>query len=317
MIVGILGPAGCGGTFIDWSLHYLSGKTNNWVIECDQKGGTETKACIQQIVDNPLLSNATAHGHKKCHPSNKLLPVVIDILKQQPLQDLYTFYHVEGMDKGQTETSYHQIINRYSDLKFINYEFQESDIDIIFGLQCEKLTLSAIHFDKLVPSEITTDYLEKLAPWDQRELLSLFYPKCIRGQTINEKKQTHTNSIAITGHNMFYSLPDVIDNIFEFLNLPMDLTKKSHWEEIYQHWKKGNDSNFYQDLNYIVDSIVNNRFLDLSQYNMTFVKEIIIASKLLYNYNLALRANGMSRIPLNTRAWHEILELNVYHNLTK
>ena len=46
-------------------------------------------------------------------------------------------------------------------------------------------------------------------------------------------------------------------------------------------------------------------------------EEIIITSKLLFDYNLSLMADGISTMPSNTTEWHSLLEENIYHNLSE
>jgi hypothetical protein len=73
---------------------------------------------------------------------------------------------------------------------------------------------------------------------------------------------------------------------------------------------------FIVDLDLIVDNIVNNVSYDLSMYDMSLGKEIIICKRLLFEYNLTLRMHGILTMPLNTCDWHTLLEENVYHDLS-
>jgi len=67
----------------------------------------------------------------------------------------------------------------------------------------------------------------------------------------------------------------------------------------------------------IVSDIVNNIAHDLSIYDMTLGKEIVLRKKLLFEYNLSLRDYGVEVMPLNTNEWYKLLEENVYHDLSK
>jgi hypothetical protein len=311
MIVGILGPGGCGGTFLDWSLHYLSGATEHSVVHCDHNNRSDIIKIYQQdpITENPL-TNKTAHNHKKTHPNNESLGEVISIFKSFPTDQLYTFYYVDSMGPTQTATTHNDIVNNNPDVLFINYTFTKSDIDKIFCLQVEKIP------DILDRMLSTGSNLFARDNWSKREVLGLYYPECIAGQTINETITQKSNNFLIQLDELLNSGPDLIKKIFNFLNLNISKSRWNNWEAVYFKWKRKNNINFFQDLDKIIDDILHNRDVDLDQYNMTFAKEVVIANKLLYNHNLALKSNGVSRIGTTTKAWNELLEENIYHNLS-
>ena len=130
MIVGILGPGGCGGTFLDWSIQFLSGSTENLVVIPDRNNREIfQQTYIQSISANPL-KGATAHGYKKTHPSDKLLPIVIDIFLTSKYL-LNTFYYVDIAE----QTNHNNIIKTYPTVKFISYNFSHNHADLIFYLQ--------------------------------------------------------------------------------------------------------------------------------------------------------------------------------------
>jgi len=312
MIVGILGPGGCGGTFLDWSLHYLSGNNNNWVIECEiQNRKNITTQYQQDITNNPLIKN-TAHNHEKTHPNTESLPGVIDIFKSLSPVALHTFYYVDSMLPLQTATTYNTIIKNNPDLLFITYKFDKTDVDKIFCWQIEKNPNYLNRFNNTISS---VNMLE-LPVWEQREILSLYYPKCIQGQICNEIMLDHTNAIVVEFNEIVNSGDDQIENIFNFLKIKIDKTRWPLWKEIYKVWQHGNNLDFYQDLDKIIDCILSNTKFDLTQYNMTFAKEVVISNRLLYNHNKTLKSLNISRIPLNCQDWHNILEENTYHDLS-
>ena len=113
MIVGILGPGGCGGTFLDWSLHYLAGNETNILLnyQKDNRSVINIKS-IEKIVSNPI-NGTTAHRHLKTHPNSESLPTVIKLFSESP-SGLHTFYFVDDMKVEQKQTYYNNIIDRKS-----------------------------------------------------------------------------------------------------------------------------------------------------------------------------------------------------------
>jgi hypothetical protein len=313
MIVGILGPGGCGGTFLDWSLHYLHGDNTYWVVPCDHRNRSiHYQPQLIKTTSNPL-KGITAHNHQRAHPNNQSLNYVIDAYKLLPKDQLYTFYYVDSMLPTQTSTTHNKIIESHTDLSFITYNFSESDIDKIFCLQFEKIP----GVDNKLISQLSTHdgNILELPVWDRRELLSLYYPKAIQGQTVNEIIYEHANNFQLDFEIVLNSLDLTIKDILDFLKIKIDTSRWESWCNTYSLWKQGNAVGFYQDIDKIINCIIDNIALDLTPYNMTFAKEVVIASKLLYTHNKSLKAYNIDKIPSNTQSWHDILEENVCHVL--
>ena len=314
MIIGILGCGGCGGSFLDWTIHYLSGNQINWVLETELKNRSAvTQPQEQIIIDNPMVQS-TAHGHLRTHPNTNSLPTVIDYFKSKSNFTPHSFYYADEMKEDQTETMHNQIIKTYPEILFITYQFKDIDIDAIFWLQYEKMASWAHRYNDAMVADTGTK-ISDYKLWDQREMLSMHYPDCIRGQTVNEKIVDHSNNFPLNFCDFFVDLPKQIDKIFEFLNLKIDMFRYNQWLAVYKKWQQLSGVEFYNDLNLIIDNVLNNKNMDLSKYNMTFAKEVVISSKLLFEHNLSLKSFGLDTIRTNTQSWHDILEKNVYHNL--
>jgi len=239
MIVGILGPGGCGGTFLDWSLHYLNGDITHWVAEYDPPNRSKISRLTEHTVPkNPLLES-TAHGHVRTHPDNESLSVVLDTFETLPKDYLHTFYYVDDMTAMQSSTTYNSIIDDNKNILFLTYNFSDSDIDKIFCFQYEKIPLCVSGFKKAIQSD---------SVWEKRELLSLYYPDCIRGQTVNETRMPHQNSFLIEFDEFLNSGPSVIKHTFNFLNMKLDEERFAHWTTIYHEWKQNNNLSFFRIL---------------------------------------------------------------------
>lgn len=317
MIVGILGPGGCGGTFLDWTIQYLSGQTHTWFVAC---GAPDRSHIVKQLAidltTNPL-TNVNAHGHYKTHPNRHSVDSVIDAFNKHPEFKLSSFYFVDLLAPTDTQTNYNDLILRYPDVKFITYNFSESDVDLIFCLQHEKRTQLmelALNKKKFSNSDVEFQHMQI---WDQRELLSLYYPEEIRGQTIVEIVKPAANNFSINFVDAIENLDVLVNDIFKYIGVEIVQERFEHWLQIYNNWKQYNSLHFFNDLDSIVQSILSNESRDLTQYNMSFAKEVVIASNLLYKHNLAIKSYNVTNLSDNTKQWAEILEPNVYHDLTK
>lgn len=317
MIVGILGPGGCGGTFLDWTIQYLSGQTHTWYIQTDcmtEQSRILNQACMP-LVENPI-QDRTAHIHKKTHPDELCVESVIDCFRQHTEFALNSFYFVDQLRSGRTQTEYNRLITKHPDIKFITYKFAETDINTLFCFQYEKTLFSKVWYEQTVMSHNPAP-IGQMSVWDQRELLSLHYPSMIRGQILSEIVIAGPNNFCLNFNVAVEQLDTVINDLFQYLEITICKERWGQWKKIYTDWKIKNNVQFFKDLEMIIESIISNKFVDLLKYNMTLAKEIVIASTLLYKHNLALKAHNKENLSLNTQQWAEILETNIYHDLTK
>lgn len=314
MIIGILGPGGCGGTFMDWTIQYLSGQQNSWVAFCGPTDLSNISNQFQAVIVEDPLFKTTSHRHQKTHPNNNSVDAVIDIFKSHPEYQVHSFYYVDSIT-DRTQTAYNQLYEYYPDVKFITYTFTNKDIDTIFCFQEEKMSPAKQRLDNILKINSTTPFSE-LPLWDQRELLSLYYPGEIHGQTMVEDLAVVDNNYQLKFDIMLNTLDQEIENMFQYLGLDICQERIDHWKNIYNQWKHNNNLEFFKDLDLIIKCILNNVEHDLSKYKMSFAKEVVIASHLLYKHNLALKSYQKNDLSQNTTQWSEIIEPNIYHDLS-
>lgn len=315
MIVGILGPGGCGATMLDWSIQYLSGQTHTWCIEVDYQTRSQiVDQSVMIIPDNPVTQRNTSHAYKKNHPNEVTLDLIINILKQHSEFELNSFYFADSMnaqDQQPRPTFYNKIVQQYPDVKFITYQFTEQDIDIIFGFQLEKITrVQEIFSDLVIHNNLP---MKDLPVWDQRELMGLYYPKSIQGQILSETLNPAENNF-LFDYRKIFELEKHIKQVFDYLGLAIKPERYNTWKQSYEFWKSKNSTKFYDNIPVIINNILNNQSHDLTQYQMTLAKEIILSSRLLYDHGISLKSHGIESLSVNTTQWYEILEPNIYHN---
>jgi len=321
MIAGILGCAGCGGTFLDWTLHYLSGDNQHWTLRCDldrRHANTDflTTSTVWQsyatrspIPDNPLL-NSTAHAHAKTHPTHVTLPRVLSAFEQHNQDPLQTFFYFDNLGQGKHSTIHNQIAKTYPHIRFITYSYRHTDIDAIFCMQFEKLPLMQELYSQALQDQMEDDHT-----WTRREIFALAYEKALYGQTCAEKIIPTANNFVLTFQDFFFNLPQAVPMLFDYLELSIKPDRWDSWLQVHQQYQNNNNTQFFLDLPMIVEAIVSNQSQDLAKYNMTFAKEVVLTRHLLYNHNYALRAHGLTHIGTNTQDWYRVLEPNTYHNL--
>lgn len=282
MIVGILGPNGCGSKFLDWSIQYLSGNTDN-------EYNTHTCFAFND-------ENSVHYAIEKF--------INLDNTK------LHSFCFADLLDWRKSATEYSQMILTYSKIKFITYTFDNTDVDVIFCQQIEQdLELSNRKIKEILSNP-------ENSTWDKRELMGLIYPSEITSELMTEKVVSALNNFELKFAPGALNLDLVIGKLFEYLDLEIKQSRLEHWGQAYNKWKLDINSEFFNDLNFIIQSILNNVSYDLFKYNMSIAKEAIIVSKLLYNHNLELKAYGLNTLPQNTKQLADILGPNLIHDLS-
>lgn len=312
MIVGILGPGGCGGTFLDWTVQYLGQDSKKLWIQLSPCRNHIKGTCEFDIVHNPLTGH-NAHRHHKTHPTELSVKAVIDTFRNHPQFGVHTFYCVDSLAESKTPC-FNDLIKQFPDVKFITYQFAKKHIDMIFCLQQEKISDARSRTQQLIMNQLASP-LHTLPTWEQRELMSLYYPAAIADQTVNCVIHPAVNNFVLDFDTKVKSLDSKLPELLQYLEIEPKTEQLIKWQRIYSQWKTTNSIEFFDNLDLIINNIVTGTEHDLEQYQMSFAKEVVIASHLLYRHNLALKAYGKNILASNTKQWTEILEPNIYHKL--
>lgn len=294
--INILVPGGTGGTFLNWSIQFLSNINNECVIITDDQTYS-----IGKIPNNPL-SIKDSHNFKKIHPRVHTFGIYFDSAERMLNNKLITYYTVDAMLDDSIITRYNELISAYQNVTHILFKFDIKHIDYVYSMQARILS-------KVLPKDI----------WTHRELAMLSYHKMIYNQLLSENASElaskFSNVIALDFDKYLFSMQDNIRHLMSSLELDIIEERYKQWCDVYNNWQKIIDIKFFEELPKIVDNIVNGISMDLTKYNITYGKECVIFKQLLFNYNMCLQADGIIHMPNNTYEWHALLEPNIYHNI--
>ena len=328
-----------GGTFIEWSINYLSGQ--------DQYYSVKNQKWIS-LLSNPV-SETNAHGHEKNHPAG--FKQTVEYVKQLEKEtNITSFYpcmlhisqamkelNIELKDltdrqsllqiKQLQQQDYNQLLKYCAEknIKIVYADLNASELMYINGgpRSLDRLAFSPDPMlgvlDKLNENDLVfynhvvelwqADGLTEI--WDQRERLAL----CTRP----------LDSLAVF-FDINFSYPHcwldiksfwchgdiTIKKIMSYLELDIDVTRFNHWLSIYQDWKKIHYK--YQEFSYnykhIVDAIINNWYYELD--DLTFSQEVVIQHLLIYQHGLNLKTWNLTKFPNNTQELHKLLEPNIH-----
>lgn len=311
MIAGLLAPGGSGGTFFDWSLHYLAGDAQHLVLNLLNDHPDRSVQQIWVTVPDDPLNSLTAHGHKKTHPDTmSTASIFFDVWREKPQQDLFSFYFVDRMGPGIESTCHRDIALANADVRFFSFRFDATDLDHLFALQIEKIQGLWLRYLSQTAGNRKPD---DIPIWEQRELIALYYFESVRNQTVSGNLDGVQNHLWVDWKHFIDDFDDCVISLLEWLDISVAQDRWHHWLNIYHLWQKTLSREFFQCLPEILHNITNNVDYDLSRFNMTTAKEIVIERLLIEKHGVCLRSYGQMCMPNNTQGWHALLEPNIYH----
>jgi len=331
---------GC--TFIDWSIHFLSGQTQYY------------KFPEQEYINlsaNPL-TGLTAHGHEKNHPID--FANVKNIVEHfKTLTGLFSFYPITGPLASLAEekninihTASQETIWKLFALKAQEYNrmieychnqnvkivYVAGHPDLIFyhtlhisrasltpSLVSEEYQLVDITTAQLQSDQVFFNFNNKNFDdhtWDQREKFALNRrPWDPRPLTLRQPLALKYPHFWCKDQEFFYNGVNTIKNIMTYLELPIDYQKFKEWRSIYVQWQQTQLDlmKFDFTVEHIIESTVNNWYYEFG--NLTFEQEVVIQHALIYQYGLNLKTWGLEKFPTNAQDLHKLLEPNC-HPLT-
>lgn len=294
MQVNILTDPDVGGTFISWSLYYLTGHKEFFNVAAQ---------IYEPLVDNPL-TKYNSHGHRANHPLHLKyileLPTSpkdrLDIFYVHQLGDYYTKEHnQEAFDHLISMTDKNIIVTnntvRYWHWTDTRRRTGQSRLPVILrSLNVSNLDLS------------TT--------WDKREFIAEYFKNEHEDMEVSNFIKNYDETMYyIDVADLWQYLDDIIADLISWIGYKFDKSRFDHWFKIYNKWRKINMKRFKFDwyLDEIIESIVTNKYIDLMRFNLDFLQECVILHILMKKHNLNLHAKGLEYFS-NTKQLHSLLK---------
>ena len=329
-----------GATFLDWSLHWLTGASRFY---------NEHKGWID-LIESPLGKSAlTAHGHEKNFPrGNAQLLKINKLFNEVDSANLLTCYlhpmpvnlaidQVDSCNKPLSEIFELATEHTRTDLLACQKTCYSNDMSfVVIDLNDSVYTYKIRHIgprilsveesydntDKLVDDYLTLFFdntysawkkeLGKINVWDLREFYAInmkFYNSNI-GKYINYQKP----NIYIDARELFFNGKETMINLINSLGLELDNNRLDSWLPIYLEWQEiqAKILKFSWNLPRICECIVNNLYYDISSYDLSFEQEAIIQHIMIHKYNLNFKVWQLEKFPANTQDLHALLEPNTH-----
>lgn len=323
---------GC--TFLDWSINYLSGKTQ---VLSKQHGWIN-------VVSDPL-NESNAHQHCKNHSAgyNNTVQYVEYLETQTDYFSIYPYHQrleiaaaelgidIAHMSESKMLTicqhlavDYQQIIE-YMHHKSAKIVFLElSDNYPLYFLESRSKNIPFVPPTQTVVSQHDIrDKIDSLffigsvqkwqqsgltATWDKRERLALDtrpFDKRNLPVVINQHVLT-VNAVDLWQHGDHKIL-----EIMNYCDMDIQKSRMSHWLSVFDRWKNIQLKTLefqciYQD---ILKAIINGHSMAI---DLTFDQEVVIQHCLIYQHNLNLKTWNLEKFPADTLYLHQLLEPNIH-----
>lgn len=329
MIIGILTDIETGGTFLSWSLYYLTGHDEYFCAK---------QNTVQSVTDNPVIK-FNAHNFAPNQPRTlDEFESILDLVQNSNIGNIHTIYFHNFRNKLDTPNSVNddtrkavkklqQIAKKIVVLSsspkhmlyFSKYEgrnlHRKFDSETVFNKNFDEQHEDFIN-TFFFESKQEWDNLGLTRLWDRREFLALnLRPYSVLSMLPNiDLSLPHFRLDTFDLYNQF---DKTILSMFKFLELDIDEARWDQWLEVYQQWRLIHVDRiaFVEYFDYIIDCIINNHYLDLSRFHLDLVQEATILHELLYKHNLTIKGYGLEKFPNNTQDLHQLLEKNTYHKI--
>jgi hypothetical protein len=309
-IINILSPNTFGGTFLDWSLHFLAG--HNTVYSGIGLKHRDVK--LRNLVNNPLNA-LNAHEYIKNHPTgyDDTLSTINHLEKIKPdgFHTVYcNFLPVYLNDVEDSRKLWDMICTLES--KTIWLHMQCNDVSQLYLNSSTKRCAYSDDFDNV---EYLSRELEEWRGmgltnvWDYREFMALSLRPFdgVDYKLDFSKKHIHINPISLM--TIFDS---EIHELCAKLGIEINSKRKTQWSNIYFEWREHHNNRILWVIyfNQIMEYIVQGYDMDLTKFNIDIRREATIQHVLIYKYGLNLKTWGLEVFPNNTKDIHLLLEEN-------
>jgi hypothetical protein len=336
----ITSPKSVGVTFVDWSIHFLSGQKNFYSV---------TKKSWIPLTFNPI-TKLNAHGHLKNHPAGKqetkdYLEHLYLVSGTSPLSFYpYALHDVSIAKTLNIETEnltpeqfaqiqkykyadYTNLVNYCLDQKLKVIYIDPSRDEVLYYKSIRALerlafstapslgvTQSIERIDQLFFSDSITQWnnIGLNSTWDTRERRALTRNQLDISYIDNFIFNTSLPHLWINSKSIWYNGRNTIKKIMKYLEIPIVEERWQVWQEIYTSWQdlQLNILEFNFNYEHIVNCIVNNWYYELN--NLTLEDEIAIQHCLIYHHELNLKTWQLEKFPGNTQDLHKLLEPNTH-----
>jgi len=320
-MISIITDPAVGGTFLNWSIHYLAGDTEYYSAWSDS---------VLPVCNDPL-TDKNAHGfvpNQICTLAefNIIVPKITQSLN--PNDSIY-FHHFRGsFESIDHDTA--QAVSRTNEITSKNIFLTLAPEHALYKCSHEKRAVSRSWADRNIvlhtKEEILNDFLDRFflaskikwqeqkldQTWDLREFLALNVDP-FNIQSMRPMIGMIKSSYVLEAVELMTVFDQTVYNLFDYLQIKLCSDRFDHWLPVYQRWQTLHRQRLRFVFNYqlIVDSVINGYDCDLSRFDLDIVQEAAIQRALIYQHGLNLKTWQLEKF-VNTAQLHALLEPNFH-----
>ena len=316
-MIAILTDPGVGGTFLNWTLHYLSGH--------DQYYSAASRKLVP-LVTNPLTS-INSHNFLPNQPTDLTsFQEILQILVDHQSPQFSTIYFHNFRQTTDTSIAVKTLLPNVSKTILLtslsNHELYQCNFNSRTQgspgwNQNIKITDNQVRLNDLVDfffkdSKTIWDGQGLNNIWDIREFYALNFrpfsvPRMIDHMDLSVDHY-HMNVI-----ELWDRFDQTVEDLFCYLGIEIHSKNLKKWHNIYQQWKKTHKNRlffvWYFDI--IIKYILEGHNFDLSRLQLDIVQEAAIQHVLIYQHGLNLKTWQLEKFQ-NTKQLHALLEPNLH-----
>jgi len=329
MKICIFSALSVGGTFLDWSIHFLNGQNEYY--------SSQENRFIPLVTDPINKTIGNAHGHLKNHPLGyHSTKSYLESCNQDCLYSMYaspkTIRHISQTEKLSKENFKLFQQQQLSDTAQLFLLLTEKKIPTIHLAGESTIPLyftrvrnidTYIYRDGKPTSESDVDndfhdffFKDSIVTWNALGLTDIWDVR--ERNALNLRPFSTAVDYHLPGEHLkidckefWYDGINVINRVMSYLALDIVQERFDAWKEIYNNWRKQHieSMSFADNCDHIVSAIVHNWNYDI---DLTFNQEVIVLHCLIYKHNLNLKSWQLAKFPDNTKKLHQLLEPNIH-----
>lgn len=319
----ILTDPSVGGTFLNWSLHYLSGHTEYFYTKTEK---------WEPLIDDPV-SKINAHVFKPNQPLYvKEVYEFTNILDRIETDGFHSLYFHTLQDQTEHGSDMHQgtsdaisgIWDKFKKIIILNNRHPLYNAAFGGRLLTTKLSNRATRnqtFEEQHEDFINFFYKDSLDfwksqklndIWDHREFLALNL-RPFEAPQISKNVDLKRPHYDLNSFDLYCAFDKTVEDLFVFLDLDINQSRLSKWNDVYNRWRRIHYKRmlFVWYFDEIINCILNGHDMDLTRFELDIVQESCIQHYLIYNHGLNFKTWKLEKF-LNTKQLHDLLETNTH-----
>ena len=314
-MLAILTDPFSGGTFLSWTVYYLSGKTHYFSVR---------EQSVVPLTDNPL-TDKNAHGFVPNQPwtedeFKKFLPLLANT-------EEYMYMHEF---RSGTKESAQQMFEQSTKVIVVSIHPDQMLYQCGYTPRATVMPSWGSQQKLSDPDDIYNDFTDHFFKeskqqwektsltdvWDKREFIALNFDPFAHS-SILDYIGDNTNYYHVNALNLWTDFDHEVHKLFDYLGVPISQDRYHAWLLVYNQWKNIHTKRlmFAQNFKTIVDNILSGIEFDLTAFELDIQQEAAIQHFLIYKHNLNFKTWQLVRFT-NTKQLHDLLESNI-HDLTK